>query len=125
MDIRTYRVIYDCIGEISDAMKGMLAPKFKASDIGRAEVRQVYHVSNVGTVCGCYVTEGKITRGCKIRVVRDGVIIHDGDLASLRRFKDDVKEVAQSYECGLSVEKFNDIKEGDIIEAYVMEQLQA
>ncbi len=124
VDIRTYRVIYDCIGEIEAAMKGMLAPKFTAADIGRAEVRQVYHVSSVGTVCGCYVLEGKITRGCKVRVLRDGVIIHDGELASLRRFKDDVKEVAQSYECGLSVEKYNDIKEGDVIEAYVMQQIE-
>ena len=124
VDIRTYRVIYDCINEIEAAMKGMLAPKFKAVDLGRVEVRQVYHVSSVGTVCGCYVMEGKITRGCKVRVLRDGVIIHDGELASLRRFKDDVKEVATNYECGLSVEKFNDIKEGDVIEAYHMEQIK-
>jgi len=124
VDIRTYRVIYDCINEIEAAMKGMLAPKFKPVDLGRVEVRQVYHVSSVGTVCGCYVMDGKITRGCKVRVLRDGVIIHDGELASLRRFKDDVKEVATNYECGLSVEKFNDIKEGDVIEAYHMEQIK-
>ncbi len=124
VDIRTYRVIYDCINEIEAALKGMLAPKFKPVDLGRAEVRQVYHVSSVGTVCGCYVIDGKITRGCKVRVLRDGVIIHDGELASLRRFKDDVKEVDRSYECGLSVEKFNDIKEGDLIEAYTMEQIK-
>lgn len=123
VDIRMYRVIYDCINEIEAAMKGMLAPKFKEAVIGHAEVRQVYKVSHVGTVCGCYVQDGKISRGCSVRVVRDGIVIHEGELASLRRFKDDVKEVATNYECGLSVEKFNDIKEGDIIEAFIMEQI--
>ena len=123
VDIRMYRVIYDCIGEIEAAMKGMLAPKFKEVIAGHAEVRQVYKVSKVGTVCGCYVQDGKILRGCSVRVLRDNVVIHDGELASLRRFKDDVKEVATNFECGLSVEKFNDIKEGDVIEAYVMEQI--
>jgi translation initiation factor IF-2 len=124
VDIRMYRVIYDCINEIEAAMKGMLAPKFKESVIGHAEVRQVYKVSHVGTVCGCYVQDGKISRGCKVRVLRDNIVIHEGDLASLRRFKDDVKEVATNFECGLSVEKFNDIKEGDVIEAYIMEQIK-
>ncbi len=123
VDIRMYRVIYDCIGEIEAAMKGMLAPKFREAVIGHAEVRQVYKVSHVGTVCGCYVQDGKIQRGCKVRVLRDNVVIHEGELASLRRFKDDVKEVSTNFECGLSVEKFNDIKEGDVIEAFVMEQI--
>jgi len=123
VDIRMYRVIYDCINEIEAAMKGMLAPKFKEALIGHAEVRQVYKVSHVGTVCGCYVQDGKITRGCQVRLVRDGIVIHEGVLASLRRFKDDVKEVQSGYECGLSVEKYNDIKEGDVVEAFVMEQI--
>ena len=123
VDIRMYRVIYDCINEIEAAMKGMLAPKYKEALIGHAEVRQVYKVSHVGTVCGCYVQDGKISRGCQVRLVRDGIVIHEGVLASLRRFKDDVKEVQSGYECGLSVEKYNDIKEGDVIEAFVMEQI--
>ena len=123
VDIRMYRVIYDCINEIEAAMKGMLAPKFREAIIGHVEVRQVYKVSHVGTVCGCYVTDGKVVRNCSVRAPRDNIVIHEGELASLRRFKDDVKEVAQSYECGLSVEKFNDIKVGDVIEAFVMEQI--
>ena len=117
------RVIYDCIGEIEAAMKGMLAPKFREAVIGHAEVRQVYKVSHVGTVCGCYVQDGKIQRNCSVRVNRDNIVIFEGELASLRRFKDDVKEVSTNFECGLSVEKFNDIKEGDVIEAFVMEQI--
>ena len=124
VDIRMYRVIYDCINEIEAAMKGMLAPKYREAVIGHAEVRQVYKVSHVGTVCGCYVQDGKIQRNCSVRVVRDGIVVHEGQLASLRRFKDDVKEVASGYECGMSVEKFNDIKEGDIIEAFVMEEVK-
>jgi translation initiation factor IF-2 len=124
VDIRMYRVIYDCINEITAAMKGMLAPKYQEVIIGHAEVRMVYKVSHVGTVCGCYVQDGKIQRGCKVRVLRDNIVIHEGELASLRRFKDDVKEVQTNYECGLSVEKFNDIKEGDIIEAFVMEEIK-
>nr|MCR5174515.1 translation initiation factor IF-2 [Oscillospiraceae bacterium] len=124
VDIRMYRVIYDCINEIEAAMKGMLAPKFKESVIGHAEVRQTYKVSHVGTICGCYVQDGKIVRNCQVRVVRDGIVVHEGELASLRRFKDDVKEVASGYECGISIEKFNDIKEGDVIEAFVMEQIK-
>ena len=124
VDMRMYRVIYDCINEIEAAMKGMLAPKFKESVIGHAEVRQVYKVSKVGTICGCYVQDGKIVRNCGVRLVRDGIVIHEGELASLRRFKDDVKEVQTNFECGLSIEKFNDIKEGDIVEAFVMEQIQ-
>jgi len=118
VDIRLYRVIYDVIDEIKDAMKGMLAPKYRDVDLGRAEVRQVYRISSVGTVAGCYVLDGKITRSAKIRVVRDGIVIAEDMLASLRRFKDDVKEVMQGYECGMGLTKFNDIKEGDIFEAY-------
>ena len=123
VDMRMYRVIYDCINEIEAAMKGMLAPKFKESIIGHAEVRETYKVSKVGTVCGCYCTDGKIQRGCEVRVLRDNIVIHEGELASLRRFKDDVKEVASGYECGMQVEKFNDIKVGDVIECFVMEQI--
>ena len=123
VDIRLYSVIYDCINEIESAMKGMLAPKFREVQLGHAEVRETYRVSKVGTVCGCYVLDGKIQRGCKVRVLRDNVIIFDGELASLRRFKDDVREVASGYECGMQVDKFNDVKIGDIIECFVMEQI--
>ena len=122
VDMRLYRVIYDCIEEIQSAIKGMLAPKVREVELGRAEVRQVYKISNVGTVAGCYVTEGKITRASQIRVVRDGIVIFEDKIDSLRRFKDDVKEVAQSYECGIGLEKFNDIKEGDIFESFLMEE---
>ncbi len=124
VDMRMYRVIYDCINEIEAAMKGMLSPKFKEAVIGHAEVRETYKVSKVGTVMGCYVTDGKIQRGCQVRVLRDNIVIHEGDLASLRRFKDDVKEVASGYECGMQIEKFNDVKVGDVIECYVMEQIK-
>ncbi|MBQ9662122.1 MAG: translation initiation factor IF-2 [Oscillospiraceae bacterium] len=123
VDIRLYRVIYDCINEIQDAMKGMLAPKYKENIIGHAEVRETYKVSKVGTVCGCYCTDGKIQRGCDVRVLRDNIVIHEGSLASLRRFKDDVREVASGYECGMQIEKFNDVKVGDVIECFVMEQI--
>ena len=122
VDIRLYRIIYDAIEEIKAAMTGMLAPKFRDVDLGRAEIRQVYKISNVGTVAGCYVLEGKITRNANIRVVRDGIIIADDKLDSLKRFKDDVKEVAQGYECGMALTKFNDIKEGDVFEAYIVEE---
>jgi len=124
VDIRLYRIIYDAIDEVKDALKGMLAPKFREVDIGRAEVRQVYKISSIGTIAGCYVLSGKITRSAKIRVVRDGIIIADDELDSLKRFKDDVKEVAAGYECGLALEKFNDIKEGDIIEPFIMEEVK-
>ncbi len=123
VDIRLYSVIYDCIGEVEAAMKGMLAPKFREVQLGHAEVRETYKVSKVGTVCGCYVQDGKIQRGCKVRVLRDNVVIFEGELASLRRFKDDVREVASGYECGMQIEKFNDVKVGDIIECFVMEQI--
>ena len=123
VDIRLYQVIYDCINEIESAMKGMLAAKYEEVVYGHAEVRQVYKVSHVGTVCGCYVHDGKIIRNTLARIIRDSIVIHDGALASLRRFKDDVKEVATNFECGISIEKFNDIKEGDIIESYAMEEI--
>ncbi|MBO5883815.1 MAG: translation initiation factor IF-2 [Clostridia bacterium] len=124
VDIRTYRVIYDCINEITDAMKGMLAPEFKENLLGHAEVRQTIHVPNVGTIAGSYVQDGKITRASMIRVVRDGVVIFEDKISSLRRFKDDVKEVATGYECGVGLEKFNDIKVGDVLEAYIMEEIE-
>ena len=124
VDMRMYRVIYDAINEVEAAMKGMLAPKFREALIGHAEIRQTYKVSGVGTIAGCYVQDGKIQRNCQVRIVRDGIVIHEGQLASLQRFKDAVKEVASGYECGLSIEKFNDIKEGDIIECFVMEQIE-
>ena len=124
VDMRMYRVIYDAINEIEPAMKGMLAPKFREALLGHAEVRQTYKVSGVGTVAGCYVQDGKLQRkDCQVRLVRDGIVIHEGVLASLQRFKDSVKEVAAGYECGLSIEKFNDIKEGDIVEAFTMEEI--
>ena len=124
VDMRTYRIIYDCIEEIEAAMKGMLAPKFRDVEQGRIEVRQVYKLSSVGTIAGCYVLSGKVTRHSKIRVVRDGIVISEDEISSLRRFKDDVKEVASNYECGISLEKFNDIKEGDIFEAFITEEYQ-
>ena len=123
VDMRMYRIIYDCIEEMEQAMKGMLAPKYKEAVIGHAEIRQTFKVSGIGTIAGCYVTDGKIVRSSQVRVVRDGIVIHEGVLASLKRFKDDAKEVASGYECGLSIEKFNDIKEGDIVEAFVMEEI--
>ena len=122
VDMRMYRVIYDCIEEIEAAMKGMLAPKYRENQMATIEVRTVYKISNVGTVAGCYVTNGKVTRNCQIRLVRDGIVICEDKIDSLRRFKDDVKEVAQGYECGISLEKFADIKEGDVFEAFVMEE---
>ena len=123
VELRMYRVIYDCINDVTDALKGMLSPKFHEVIIGHAEVRQTFKVSKVGTVCGCYVLDGKIQRNCSVRVNRDNIVIFEGELASLRRFKDDVREVASGYECGMQVEKFNDIREGDIIECFVTEQL--
>ena len=122
VDMRMYRVIYDCIDEIEAAMKGMLAPKFREVILGHAQVRQIFHAPGV-TVAGSYVQSGKITRGCDVRVIRDGIVVHEGKLASLRRFKDDVREVSENYECGISIDKFNDVKEGDVIEAYSMEEI--
>ena len=124
VDIRLYRIIYDAIEEISTAMKGMLAPKFREVMLGKAEVREIYKISSVGTVAGSYVLEGKLTNKSQIRVVRDGIIVADDHIAGLQRFKDAVKEVASGYECGISLEKFADIKTGDIFEAYIMEEYQ-
>ena len=125
VEIRTYRVIYECIDEIQAAMKRMLAPKFAENLLGHAEVRQVIHVPNVGFIAGSYVQDGKITRSAQIRVVRDGVVVYEDKIASLRRFKDDVREVAQGFECGIALEKFNDLKIGDVLEAFVMEEIKA
>ncbi len=124
VEIRTYRIIYDCLEEIESAMNGMLAPKFQEVVIGHAEVRQTFKVSGVGTIAGCYVTDGKVQRAAQVRIVRDNIVIHEGVLSTLRRFKDDAKEVSSGYECGMSFEKYNDIKEGDVIEAFVMEEIK-
>lgn len=124
VDIRTYRVIYDAIEEIEDAMKGMLAPKFVETDTARVEVRQVYKISGVGSVAGCYVVSGKISRNDLVRVVRDGIVITEDKMSSLKRFKDNAKEVAANFECGITLEKFNDFKEGDIFEAYQMTEVE-
>ncbi|MGM9618092.1 translation initiation factor IF-2 [Butyricicoccus sp.] len=124
VEIRLYRVIYDCIEEMQQAMKGMLDPKFKEVVVGHAEIRQTFKVSGVGTIAGAYVQDGKIVRACEVRIVRDGIVIHEGHLNSLKRFKDDVKEVAAGYECGMGIENYNDLKEGDIIESFVMEQIK-
>ena len=122
VDIRLYRIIYDAIEEITDAMKGMLAPKYREVETARIEVRQVYKISNVGTVAGSYVLDGKVGRNNEIRVVRDGIVIAEDKMSSLKRFKDDAKEVAAGFECGITLEKFTDIKEGDIFEAFYMEE---
>ncbi len=124
VEIRTYRVIYECIEEITAAMKGMLAPEFKEVLLGHAEVRQTIHVPNVGTIAGSYILDGKVTRASQIRIVRDGIVIFEDKISSLKRFKDDAKEVAAGYECGIGLEKFNDIKLGDILESYIMEQIE-
>ena len=124
VDMRMYRVIYDAINEIETAMKGMLAPKFKEVELGRAEVRNVFRITGVGMVAGCYVVDGKMQRGAQMRLLRDNIVIYDGAIASLQRFKDSVKEVASGYECGITFEKFQDIKEGDVIEAFLMEQIE-
>lgn len=124
VDIRLYRVIYDAIEEIEAAMKGMLDPKFKEALLGHAEIRQTFKVTGVGTIGGAYVLDGKIARNAQVRVVRDGVVFHEGVLSSLKRFKDDAKEVASGYECGIGIEKFNDIKEGDVVECFIMEEIK-
>ena len=123
VEIKQYSVIYQALEDVENAMKGMLAPKFKEINIGNAEVRQVFKVSNVGTIAGCYVTDGKVARNAGVRVIRDGVVIHEGKLISLKRFKDDAKEVSKGFECGMQIEDFDDIKEGDTIEAYIQEQI--
>ena len=124
VDIRLYRVIYEAIEEMEQAMKGMLEPKFRENVLGHAEVRATFKVSGVGTIAGSYVTDGKISRNCDVRIVRGGIIVHEGHLNSLKRFKDDAREVASGYECGMGFENFNDIKEGDIVECFVMEQIE-
>jgi translation initiation factor IF-2 len=124
VDIRLHRIIYKVIEEIEAAMKGMLDPEYEEKVIGQAEVRQTFKVSKVGTIAGCYVTDGKITRDSKVRLIRQGVVVYEGEIDTLKRFKDDVKEVAQGYECGVTIKNFNDIKEGDVIEAYVMEEVK-
>ena len=123
VDMRMYRVIYDAINEIEAAMKGMLAPKYREAVIGHAEVRQTYRVSAIGTIAGCYVRDGRITRDGQVRVLRDNIVIHEGKIGSLQRFKDSVREVQEKYECGMSIERFNDIKEGDVFECFIMEEI--
>ena len=124
VDMRFYRVIYDAIDEIEAAMKGMLAPKYQEVIIGHAEVRQTYKVSAIGTIAGCMVKDGKVSRDAKVRVLRDNIVIHEGEVGSLQRFKDAAKEVTAGFECGMSIAKFNDIKEGDIFECFVMEEIK-
>ena len=123
VDLRLYSIIYELADDIKKAMEGMLAPTIKENILGRAEVREAFRVSRVGTVAGCYVTAGKILRGSKVRLIRDNMVVYDGKMASLKRFKDDVKEVASGYECGIAIEGFNDIKTGDIIESYQIEEV--
>jgi translation initiation factor IF-2 len=124
VDIRLYSVIYDAVNDIRDAMEGLLAPTLREKDLGRVEVRETFHVSRVGTIAGCYVIDGKIQRNARARLVRDSVVIWEGKLDSLKRFKDDVKEVGVGYECGISLERYNDIKVGDIIEAFEIEEVK-
>jgi translation initiation factor IF-2 len=124
VDIRLHRVIYSVIEEIEQAMKGMLDPIYKEKVIGHAEVRNTFSISKVGTIAGCMVTSGKITRSAEARLIRDGIVLYEGKLDSLKRFKDDAKEVAQGYECGITLDKYNDLKEGDVIEAFIMETVQ-
>jgi len=124
IDIRTYSVIYQAIEEVKTAMEGMLSPDIVEKVIGQVEIREIFKISKVGTIAGSYVTDGKVERGSKIRVIRDGVVKHDGKLASLKRFKDDVKEVTKGYECGLQIERFNDLLEGDYLEVYIEEEVK-
>jgi translation initiation factor IF-2 len=125
VDLRFYQVIYEIEEDLKKAMRGMLAPVIREVTLGRAEVRQVFKVSKVGTIVGCYITSGKITRNAKARVIRDSAVVFDGEIESLRRFKDDVREVAEGFECGIQIAKFQDLKDGDVIEAYAMEQIAA
>jgi len=124
VEIRLYRVIYEALDEIKSALEGLLEPDTKEVVLGRAEVRNTFKVPKGGVVAGCYVTEGKATRNAKVRVIRDGVVVYDGSIASLRRFKDDVREVAEGFECGIGLDKFQDIKEGDILEGYTIEEVK-
>ena len=124
VDIRFYDVIYHALDDIKKAMTGLLEPEFEEAVIGSAEVRETFQVPKVGTIAGCYVVDGKIARNARVRVLRDGVVIYTGQMGSLKRFKDDVREVASGYECGIGIENFNDIKIGDILEAFVMEEVE-
>ena len=124
VEIKQYSVIYQAIEDVELAMKGMLAPKYIEKVIGNAEIRQTFRVSNVGTIGGAYVLDGKLERNAGVRVLRDNVVVHEGKLASLKRFKDDAKEVSKGFECGVQIEKYDDIKEGDVIEAYIMEEVK-
>jgi translation initiation factor IF-2 len=124
VDIRLYRVIYDAIEEIQKAMLGLLEPKFREVALGRAEVRQTFRVTGAGVIAGSYVLDGKIQRNARARLLRDNVVVYEGKVESLRRFKDDAKEVATGYECGIGLENYNDIKEGDIIECFLMEEIE-
>ena len=124
VEIKQYSIIYQAIEDVEAAMKGMLDPEFEEKIIGTAEVRQTFKISNVGTIAGAYVLTGKVERNAGVRVIRENVVIHDGKLATLKRFKDDAKEVSKGFECGIQIENYNDIKEGDIIEAYVMEEIK-
>ena len=125
VDVRFYNVIYDVVKDIRDALKGLLAPVFTEEVLGRAEIRETFQVPKVGTIAGCYVVDGLIRRNAQVRVVRDGIVIHDGKIDSLRRFKDDAREVAFGYECGIGLENYNDVKQGDIIENYIMIEHEA
>ncbi len=124
IEIHTYRIIYEAIADIKAAMIGMLDPEYREVILGRIEIRTTFKVPNVGTVGGAYVVDGKVQRNAQIRLVRDGIVIHEGKISSLKRFKDDAKEVAQGYECGIGIENYNDIKEGDVIEAFAMEEIE-
>ena len=124
VDLRTYRVIYDAIDDISAAIQGMLAPTFREEILGRAEVRQVFKVPNVGNVAGVYVTTGKVTRNSSIRLLRNDIVIYEGAVSSLRRFKDDVRELQTSYEGGIGLENYDDVKEGDVLEAFIMQEVE-
>ena len=124
VDVRTYRVIYNAIEDVENAMKGMFKPVYQEVELGRASVRNTFKVSGVGTIAGAYVQDGKVTRNAQVRVVRDGVVVHEGKIASLKRFKDDAREIAAGYECGIGIEGFNDVQEGDVIEAFIMEEVQ-
>ena len=124
MDIRLYRIIYQAIEDVEKAMKGLLAPEFKENLLGHAQVRNTFKITGAGTIAGCYVTDGKVQRNASVRLLRDNVVVFEGKLSSLRRFKDDVREVASGYECGIGLENYNDVKEGDVIECFVMEEVE-
>ncbi len=124
VDIRIYNVIYDAVDDVKNAMEGLLAPTLREKELGRVEVRETFKVTRVGTIAGCYVLDGKVVRGANVRLVRDNVVVWEGKMDSLKRFKDDAKEVAAGYECGIGLENYNDIKVGDIIEAYEIEEVK-